>query len=296
MQPSGQTPGSYGSNYLETEVLTATPQKLQLMMIEGAIRFTQRAKLYLQEEKHEEFCESVIRAEEIVAEIMAVMDPKPAPELVGQVASVYLFVYRRLMEANLNRDEAMLDDVLRVLGEERITWRLVCEKLGAQQQPGQEDKFTSGATSQTPPAPAETPSSTPPAAPTTSLDGLSAMTPNAAEPSSPQPNTPTPPTTAEPASSPPPARKLDTYGAQYGQTMGAPLGQGGGTYGQPSAMGSTPAGLPGGYPTTPPMGTPPMNMPPMNMPSGQAPPVPPLPNPPGTDTTDTPAGGLSFEA
>ncbi len=57
--------------------------------------------------------------------------PAQMPELVGKVASVYIFVYRTIFQAQRQRDPAQLADALRVLEIERETWRKVCEQLGS---------------------------------------------------------------------------------------------------------------------------------------------------------------------
>jgi len=125
MQPS--VPDSY----LETEILTATPQKRQLMLIEAAIRFIERARHHLRAEQNEAFCECLIRAQQIVTELIAALDHEVAPKLTGQVASLYVFVFRTLVDASLTRDEAKLDDALRVLQPQREAWEGVCKGLGA---------------------------------------------------------------------------------------------------------------------------------------------------------------------
>jgi hypothetical protein len=55
------------------------------------------------------------------------------PHLVKQVASLYSFVCRTLMEAAFHRDDARLAEVLRILEIERETWRQVCADLAATQ-------------------------------------------------------------------------------------------------------------------------------------------------------------------
>jgi len=122
-------------SYLVTEVMTATPQKLQLMLIEAAIRSAKRARKMWREEKHEQACEAMIHAQQVVSELLASLDREAAPELVRKIASVYLFVFRRLMEANYERDEEKLADALRVLEVERETWQSVCTELGSRKPP-----------------------------------------------------------------------------------------------------------------------------------------------------------------
>lgn len=125
MQPSAR------SHYLEAEVLTATPQKLQLMLIEGAVRFVARTRLFWQEGRNDEACETLIRSQQIVTQLLAALNDQIEPEIVRRVASIYLFVFRTLVDANLHRDPAKLDEVTRVLEIERETWRQLCEKLGS---------------------------------------------------------------------------------------------------------------------------------------------------------------------
>jgi hypothetical protein len=60
-----------------------------------------------------------------------------APELVANVAAVYNFVFRSLIEAGLKRDAGKLENAVRVLEIERETWRQVCERLGAPLEIGQ---------------------------------------------------------------------------------------------------------------------------------------------------------------
>ncbi len=117
--------------YLETEVLTAPPQKLQLMLVDGAIRFAEKAREHLQAERHDEACEATIRAQQIVSEIVASLNREQNAELAGRIAAVYMFVFRSLVDANLSHDVGKLDDALRVLRTERETWQQVCETVGA---------------------------------------------------------------------------------------------------------------------------------------------------------------------
>lgn len=126
--------GSAREQYLVAEVMTATPQKLQLMLVEAAIRFAGRARQLWAERKDEEAAEALIRAQDVVGQMLASLDRESSLPLVRKVAAVYLFVFRCLMEANCQRDERKLDDALKVLEEERETWRQVCEKFGSRRQ------------------------------------------------------------------------------------------------------------------------------------------------------------------
>lgn len=130
-------PASARDTYLETEVLTATPQKLQLMLIDGALRFIELARHHWRNDKDEEACEALIRAQRIVTELLSGLNKDVDADLAGKVASIYLYIFRTLLAAHNERDEEKLDDVVRILNIERETWRQVCEKLGAENPAGQ---------------------------------------------------------------------------------------------------------------------------------------------------------------
>jgi flagellar protein FliS len=132
MQPSAP------DNYLATEVMTAPPQKLQLMLIEAAIRFAEQARAKWHTAEDDQAAAALSRAQQIVGELLSSLNHDVDPELVRKVASVYLFVFRRLMEANYQRSESKLDDALRVLRVEQETWAKLCRQLPSQQTPDNE--------------------------------------------------------------------------------------------------------------------------------------------------------------
>ena len=119
--------------YLLTEVMTASPQRLHLMLIEGAIRFVHKARLHWAAKEDEQAGAALIRAEEIVGEILGGFKRDLDPALVKQVTSLYLFLYRTLVEAAFRRDDAKLAEALKILEIERDTWRQVCADLAAEQ-------------------------------------------------------------------------------------------------------------------------------------------------------------------
>jgi flagellar secretion chaperone FliS len=120
------------NKYLVTEVFTAPPQKLQLMLIEAAIRLVGRARQQWHAQENGHACMSLLQAQEIVDAILGGMDRDAFPEVVDRVSAVYQFVARRLREANTERNDNKLQDVLRVLEVERDTWRQVCQQVGGQ--------------------------------------------------------------------------------------------------------------------------------------------------------------------
>lgn len=118
--------------YLATQVFTATPQKLQLMLIEGALRSSLRARQLRAAGDKLAAGEHLIKAQELAGALMNGMDRDANPALIDRIAAIYLFIFRNLMEANMSDDDRKLDEAIHILEIERETWRQVCDKLSGQ--------------------------------------------------------------------------------------------------------------------------------------------------------------------
>jgi flagellar protein FliS len=116
-------------NYLKTQILTAPPEKLQLMLYEGAIRFAGQAREKLAESDYEASYELLVRAQNIVLELICGLRPEHNPSLCNKMAAVYSFIYRRLVEANVHHDAAAIGDAVEVLSIQRDIWVELLDKL-----------------------------------------------------------------------------------------------------------------------------------------------------------------------
>ena len=118
------------TNYLRTKVLTATPEQLQLMLYDGAIAFTEQAKVALQKKDFEASYNGISRAQKIIAELSSCLKHDVAPELCGKLAALYNFVYRKLIEGSTEHKIEAIDDALEILRYQRETWAMLLDQLG----------------------------------------------------------------------------------------------------------------------------------------------------------------------
>lgn len=209
---------SVRQNYIQAEVLTATPQKLQLLLVEAAIKNIHRTKQFWLESNYDSAFETLTRAQDIVAEILCSLDVENCPDIAKKLASIYVFIFRRLTEAGMRHDAEKLDDALKVLASERETWRLVCEKFGSNVNDSPKGETGSGdAWSSATPAPSATapqqiaPVNEPPRkainSGSVSLD-LSSSTPSTPTPSPGMPNPLAPPNTTKPVQAKPSTQNI----------------------------------------------------------------------------------------
>ena len=123
MNPQG------AQHYLRTRVLTATPEQLQLMLYDGAIRFSEQARPALEARNWEVSFNMISRAQKIVAELISSLRHDVDPDMCGRMAALYNYIYKKMIEANAEHKIDSLDEALRLLRYQRETWALLMEKL-----------------------------------------------------------------------------------------------------------------------------------------------------------------------
>jgi flagellar protein FliS len=119
-------------SYLRTKIFTATPEQLQLMLYDGAIRFAEQAKVALEKKDFESSYNLISRTQKIITELNSSLKHDVAPDLCGKLAALYNFVYRKLLEANVGHELAPMDEALSILRYQRETWAMLLDQLGKQ--------------------------------------------------------------------------------------------------------------------------------------------------------------------
>ena len=118
------------NEYLKAKVLTATPEQLQMMLYDGAIRFAEKARVALGQNDFEASYTNLSKAEKILLELNCGLRPKVAPELCRNLSAIYVFCYKKLVEANTTRTIGPIDDALDLMKYQRETWAMLMQDLG----------------------------------------------------------------------------------------------------------------------------------------------------------------------
>ena len=116
------TANNPAQSYLQQQVQTASREQLLLMLYDGAIRFLKVARKGMEAQDVEKAHQNLIRGQRIVSELMASLDVKLGGEPARNLMNLYEYLYYRLVQANLKKDVAMLDEVLEHLAQLRQTW------------------------------------------------------------------------------------------------------------------------------------------------------------------------------
>jgi flagellar protein FliS len=125
-------PQAAQQQYLKTRVMTATPEQLQLMLYDGAVRFAEQGRAALIEKQYEQSYNSIGRVQRILTELTCSLKRDVSPELCDRLRGLYTYAYKKLIEANTEHNVAALDEAIELLKYQRETWALLLEQIGKQ--------------------------------------------------------------------------------------------------------------------------------------------------------------------
>lgn len=106
--------------YQYNSIMSASPERLVLMLFEGAIRFVKLARKAIEEKDIAGANENLTKAQDIIAELNQSLDM--SYDISENLASIYDFLYRQLVDANIKKDAELLDVVESMLKELKDTW------------------------------------------------------------------------------------------------------------------------------------------------------------------------------
>lgn len=117
--------------YLRSKVMTATPAELTLMLYEGAIKFVNKAIMSIEKDDAMGAHNNLMKTQRIIEELRASLDHKYP--VAKEFDTVYEYILRRLVEANIKKDKDILEEVLEHLRTMRDTWKEVMKNANAPQ-------------------------------------------------------------------------------------------------------------------------------------------------------------------
>ena len=117
--------------YLRSKVMTATPAELTLMLYEGAITFVNKAIMSIEKDDVMGAHNNLMKTQRIIEELRASLDHKYP--VAKEFDTVYEYILRRLVEANIKKDKDILEEVLEHLRTMRDTWKEVMKNANAPQ-------------------------------------------------------------------------------------------------------------------------------------------------------------------
>jgi flagellar protein FliS len=112
-------------SYRKTDVSTSDPVKLVIMCYEGAIDSLKLAKEKMKENDYEKKAKAVIKARDIIDELLCSLNFEKGGAIAGNLSSLYNYMLRRILYGDVNRDMGAIDEVIGMLDELRSAWQSI---------------------------------------------------------------------------------------------------------------------------------------------------------------------------
>lgn len=115
--------------YKNNSVNSATKEQLLIMLVDGAVTFCKKAKLAFKTNNLKEIHTNLVKTQDIFYELIITLDTKKSGVWAENLKSIYAFIIDRLSRCNIEKNEAILDEVFPVVQEVSSMWHDVYEKL-----------------------------------------------------------------------------------------------------------------------------------------------------------------------
>lgn len=113
----------YLQQYKKSQVETATPEQILILLYDGAIQYLNKAKIGMEHEDKEMIHNNLIACQNIILEFMNTLDMELGGDLAQNLYNLYNYLYKTLVSANMQKDEKKVDEVLKHLKNLRETWQ-----------------------------------------------------------------------------------------------------------------------------------------------------------------------------
>ncbi|SFQ10954.1 flagellar export chaperone FliS [Salibacterium halotolerans] len=117
-----QAANPYQQNALET----ASSGDLTLLLYNGCVKFIDKADQAMQDKNTEDKNNFIKRAQDIIRELMVTL--RTDSEVGQNMYSLYDFIHRRLIDANVQNDRDVLQEARDLVVDFRDTWKEVIKK------------------------------------------------------------------------------------------------------------------------------------------------------------------------
>lgn len=117
---------AYTAVLLDSQIAGATPHQLIVLLYDGAINAMRRAEIYFQSGNIARRGEMISRAINIIDNgLRAGLDHEKGGQIAAELESLYEYISRTLLEANLNKSGENLPHLISLMTEMQETWQAI---------------------------------------------------------------------------------------------------------------------------------------------------------------------------
>lgn len=117
---------AYAQQYNNNKIMTASPAELTLMLYDGAIKFCNIAMIGIEKKDIQKSHNNIMKVQRIIEEFQITLNFDYP--VANDFNNVYNYLIKRLREANVTKDKAILEEVQMHLHTMRDAWKEVMKQ------------------------------------------------------------------------------------------------------------------------------------------------------------------------
>lgn len=102
-----------------------------MLLLDGAIRFAEQTKLGYESKDFEGAFSATTKCQAILTELICSLQSKHNPALCERMTALYTYMYKRLVEASLQKSVEPVQEVIGLLQYDRETWEMLMKEVKA---------------------------------------------------------------------------------------------------------------------------------------------------------------------
>lgn len=119
----------YQSVSLQSEIAGASPHRLIQLLMEGVLSKIAMARHCIDSSNIAGKGENISTAISIIDGLRASLDKERGGEIAANLDNLYDYMERRLLQANIKSDKAILDEVSGLIGEVKSAWDAIASEV-----------------------------------------------------------------------------------------------------------------------------------------------------------------------
>ena len=116
------------NTHLKTEINGTTPQRLHLMLIDGALRYARKTLTDWEGGRLDDAHENCRQCRNLLVELFSTTKTDTS-EISERTADLYVYLMQAITQADMEGDTSQIDKLIRILEIEQGTWREICQRF-----------------------------------------------------------------------------------------------------------------------------------------------------------------------
>jgi len=108
--------------YVDNQVMTATPGRLLILTYDAAIRFARASQEAIKNQDYYELSQNIKKAQNVLISLIGALNHEVDEQLTSNLDAIYRYSFDKLSDACVNDNLDSLNEVIHILTDLRLAW------------------------------------------------------------------------------------------------------------------------------------------------------------------------------